>query len=182
MVTSAEQLHGGSVDTADPVAAQCLYIDLDVCAAAGCANCSARCSYHFHPDNNGVRSIAELATYHLVCRRCETPHCVAACPVGALEQQPEEGKVLIRHAMRCVSCGSCSHACPYGTVYPEYVPLLAHTCDYCLDRREEDGEPLCVQTCPYGALHLASPERDDEDHTALVGKYLLVHVTHWKRN
>jgi len=35
----------------------------------------------------GIKSIAELVTYALVCRRCEEPHCVNACPFEALEQQ-----------------------------------------------------------------------------------------------
>lgn len=177
-----EHLHDKGAQPAAPTVAQRLYIDLDICAAANCEGCTAQCSYLYHPSNNGIQSISELAAHHLVCRRCETPHCVSACPVDALEQQQERGKVLVRHAMRCVSCHSCSHACPYGTVYPEYVPLLTHACDYCLDRREENGEPRCVATCPHGALRLASPEEEEDDHTGFVGSYLLVHVTHWKRD
>ena len=81
----------------------------------------------------GIVSVAELASYALVCRRCEEPHCVNACPQEALEQQKDQAKLLVRHPLRCISCKSCSHACPYGTIYPEHVPLLFHHCDYCLD-------------------------------------------------
>ena len=107
---------------------------------------------------------------------------MAACPTDALEQQPDKGKLLVRHSMRCVSCHSCSHACPYGTIYPEYVPLLAQACDFCLDRREEAQEPMCVRTCVHGALRLAPPDQDEDDQTAFVGDYLVVHATHWRRD
>lgn len=159
-----------------------LYIDLDICAEAGCPVCAAQCSYYYHPENNGVRSIAEVAAYQVVCRRCESPHCIAACPTGALEQQPGRGRLLVRHAMRCISCHSCAHACPYGTIYPECVPILHHICDGCLDRRAEGSEPRCVETCPHWALRLAPPELEEDEHTVFVGPYLAVHVTHWKRD
>ncbi len=83
--------------------------------------------------------------------------------------------------MRCVSCGSCSHACPYGTIYPENVPLLAHNCDFCLGRRDEKDEPLCIGTCPYGALSIKAGDTALDENTFLVGDNLIVHSTHWDR-
>lgn len=161
-----------------------LYIDLDKCASGECKECVIQCSYFYHqqtPSNNGIISVAELATYALVCRRCEEPHCVNACPVEALEQEKEKDSLLIRHNMRCTSCKSCSHACPYGTIYPELVPYLANSCDFCLDRRDQVREPLCVTTCPYGALSLKEGEERGEENTFLVGDNLIIHSTHWDR-
>jgi len=182
MKTSAEQLHQGALDVktagGDEVR---LYVDLDVCASGECKECVIQCSYFYHTKNNGILSVAELATYALVCRKCEEPHCVAACPVDALEQQTEKDKLLIRHNMRCISCRSCSHACPYGTIYPENVPYLVHNCDFCLDRRNEKDEPLCIKSCPYGALSLKSVEGELPENTFLVGKNLIIHSIHWER-
>jgi Fe-S-cluster-containing dehydrogenase component len=158
-----------------------LFIDLDICAQGECKKCEIACSYFYHPSNNGIISVAELATYALVCRRCEEPHCVNACPVEALEQQKEKEKLLIRHNMRGISCRSCSHACPYGTIYPELVPLLIHNCDFCLDRRNHKDEPLCIKSCPYGALSIRTDEGKLDEHTFLVGDNLIVHSTHWDR-
>lgn len=158
-----------------------LFVDLDLCASGECESCVIRCSYFYHPVNNGIVSVAELAAYYLVCRRCEEPHCVNACPVEALEQQQNKEKLLIRHNMRCISCKSCSHACPYGTIYPENVPYLVHACDFCMDRRELEGEPLCIASCPYGALALRRAEEELPEHTYLVGNHLLVHATFWER-
>jgi len=182
--TSAEQIHQGALNPRPEAdKAKRLYIDLDVCHAGECKKCVIQCSYYFHPVglNNGIISVAELAAYALVCRRCEEPHCVNACPVEALEQQKEQNNLLIRHNMRCISCQSCSHACPYGTIYPENVPFLIHNCDFCFDRREQKGEPLCIKTCPYNALRLEKGDIQLDKNTFLVGDNLIVHSTHWDR-
>jgi Fe-S-cluster-containing dehydrogenase component len=183
MKTSAEQLHHSAVNIEpEKTNEKRLYIDLDVCGSGECKNCELQCSYYYHPHNKGIPSVAELATYYLVCRRCEEPHCVNACPVDALEQQKNRDKLLIRHTLRCVSCKSCSHACPYGTIYPEHVPFLVHNCDFCLGRRDNKDEPLCIATCPYGALALKSGDIELDEHTFLVGDNLIVHSTHWNRD
>ncbi len=182
MDTSAEQIHQGKVNIQPQKGKdKRLFIDLDVCCASGCPECVAKCNYYYHPQNNGIISVAELATYYLVCRRCEEPHCVNACPVEALEQQEDKDKLLIRHNMRCISCKSCSHACTYGTLYPEFVPLLVNNCDFCLDRREWLEVPPCVKSCPYGALSLKESDIKLDEHTFLVGDNLIVHSTHWNR-
>ena len=82
--------------------------------------------------------------------------------------------------MRCISCKSCSHACPYGTIYPENLPFLAHNCDFCLDRRKQSNEPLCIKSCPYGALVLKKGDITLDKNTFLVGDNLIVHSTHWE--
>jgi len=181
IITTAEQIHQGKLNIEPEKARDLrLYINLDVCSSGECKKCQIECSYFYHPDNNGIISVAELATYYLVCRRCEEPHCVNACPVEALEQQKDKNKLLIRHNMRCLSCKSCSHACPYGTIYPENVPLLIHNCDFCLDRRDEKNEPLCIKSCSYGALSLKNGDIELGENTFLVGDNLIVHSTHWE--
>ncbi|MBN1353426.1 MAG: 4Fe-4S dicluster domain-containing protein [Candidatus Omnitrophica bacterium] len=181
MNTSAEEIHQGELNTAPKSGPdKRLYIDLDICSSGKCDKCEIKCSYFYHPGNNGIVSVAELAAYALVCRRCEEPHCVNACPKDALEQQKEKNKLLIRHNMRCISCKSCSHACPYGTIYPENVPFLIHNCDFCLDRRNKKEEPLCITTCPYGALSLRPAEGEFGADTFLVGNNIIVHSTHWE--
>lgn len=182
MTTSAEQIHQGKVNIKPKKGKdKRLFIDLDICFSGECKECLIKCSYFYHPQNNGIISVAELATYCLVCRRCEEPHCVNACPVEALEQQEDKDKLLLRHNMRCISCKSCSHACPYGSIYPELVPLLIHNCDFCLDRRDMTEEPLCIKTCPYGALSLKEADFELDENTFLVGDNLIVHSTHWNR-
>ena len=184
IITSAEQLHQKKINASSgKTGVKRLYIDLDKCGSGECGRCEIKCSYWFHrqgPANNGIISVAELASYFIVCRRCEEPHCVNACPAGALEQQKERDNLLIRHNMRCISCRSCSYACPYGAIYPENLPHLIHNCDFCLDRRGE-AAPLCISTCPYGALALLDEEEKVEENTYYTGDNILVHAARWKR-
>lgn len=183
MNTSAEQAHHGKLNVKPEKGKdKRLFIDLDICAQGQCKECVNKCSYLYHrqTENNGIISVVELATYALVCRKCEEAHCINACPVEALGQQEEKEKILVRHNMRCISCASCSHACPYGTIYPENVPYLVHNCDFCLDRRNKKDEPLCITTCPYGALSLKEGDVKPDENTFLVGDNIIVHSTHWQ--
>jgi len=182
MNTSAEQIHNSKLNTVSKKSKEKrLFVDLDVCHKGDCKKCEIRCSYFYHPNNIGINSVAELASYALVCRRCDEPHCVNSCPFEALEQQNEKDNLLIRHNMRCVSCKSCSHACPYGTIYPELIPYLIHNCDFCLDRLDDEDEPLCVKTCPYNALTVKSGDIELDENTFLVGDNLIIHSTHWQK-
>ncbi len=181
MDTSAEQIHQSKLNIQPQTGKDLrLFIDLDLCSTGECQKCTIQCSYFYHPNNNGITSVAELATYALICRRCEEPHCVDACPVEALEQNKDKNKLLIRHNLRCISCKSCAHACPYGTIYPENVPLLIHNCDFCLDRRNNKNEPLCISSCPYGALSLKAADEPVAENAFLVGDNIIVHSRHWQ--
>ena len=155
-----------------------LFVDLDICSTA-CPECVVDCSYFYHPENNGIYPLRELLTYSLICRKCEEAHCVNSCPQNALEKQ--EDNILKRYYMRCIGCKSCSHACPYGAIYPELIPYLNSKCDLCLDRRSQKDEPVCISTCPYGALSLKDIESDEEKHIYAVGDNVVVHSTHWIR-
>ena len=155
-----------------------LFVDLDICSGK-CKECVVSCSYLYHPENNGIYPLRELLTYMLICRKCEEPHCVESCPQNALEKQ--EGNLLKRYQMRCIGCKTCSHACPYGTIYPELVPYINSKCDLCLDRRDENDQPICVSTCPYGALALKDVDPDEEKHIYAIDDNIVVHSTHWIR-
>ena len=98
-----------------------LVIDLNKCDK--CEKCQVECSYFYRAraEDHGLLTLRELATFAVVCRRCENPGCVASCKFDALERQPDG--IIKRHNMRCVSCKCCSHGCPFGTIYPETVPF-----------------------------------------------------------
>lgn len=173
--TSLDQLHGSLDDGAS--GGKKLFIDLDICNSDKCDECVIDCSYFYHPVNNGMISLIELATYVLVCRKCEEPHCVNACPKDALEKLEDPDGMLVRHTVRCVSCRSCSHACPYGTIYPELTPHFTNICDYCEGR----DEFTCVPSCPYGALSIVD-DTFEGDNVFKVGNRVVVHSTHWDKD
>ena len=58
-----------------------------------------------------------------------------------------DGRVLIDPS-RCISCGNCVQACPYGARYLNKARKRADKCDYCEARLSAGLEPACVVTCP----------------------------------
>ncbi|MCM8769556.1 MAG: ferredoxin [Candidatus Omnitrophica bacterium] len=153
-----------------------LLVDYEICHR--CPKCVVSCSYFFHPGNNGLTALREEIAYSLICRRCENHPCVQACPNGALKEQ--EGTVR-RSPLLCVSCKSCSLACPFGTILPELLPYLKDRCDLCRESRLEDKQRfVCVNTCPYGALRLVEEEEIKEmKNLQLVNNTLVVKAVDW---
>jgi Fe-S-cluster-containing dehydrogenase component len=151
----------------------CLFIDLAACRRADCRPCTAQCGYFYHPCNNGVVSIAELATCALACATCAEFACVVACPSGALERQMEHNNLIVRHNARCSGCRTCHSACPYGERNPASVPLMVSTCEFCLDQCET--QPVCSRTCDRGGLRVVSGEREPGPGEYLVGDRIVVH-------
>ncbi|MDI7276076.1 MAG: 4Fe-4S dicluster domain-containing protein [Anaerolineae bacterium] len=119
-----------------------------------CQACALACSlYHDGQCHLGLarlRIIKDMARYTFdirLCRHCDPPECLAACPTPAMRLD-ERGVVLIDDG-QCTRCGLCASACPHEAIFycePEdrYVK-----CDLCAGR--EEG-PLCVALCPVGAL------------------------------
>lgn len=154
-----------------------LFVDLEICRK--CEECTAKCSYPYHPENKGVISLLEMVTAMEVCRKCEEAPCVAACPKEALEKQADGN--LKRYSMRCIGCNTCTLACPFGTMYPEIIPYLGSQCDYCAGRLGDGEEPLCVKTCPEGAVKFIEVEESEEKNIHFVGDNLAVHAIPWKK-
>jgi formate dehydrogenase iron-sulfur subunit len=141
-------------------------IDMDRCIE--CGSCAAACyASHGHmPAVGFARTGAALLP--VICRQCKAASCVEACPVEAMVR--DEHGVVRRRLFRCIGCGSCARACPFGvlpgdpTGTPEGLRstdrISGHQiakCDLCADRIETDGDvvPRCVAACPSGALNFA---------------------------
>jgi len=134
---------------------------------------------HDQPSNDGIESLREIATYAVICRKCEEPNCINACPKEALEKD-EEG-ILRRYNLRCIGCRSCVVACPFGTIYPELVPYLTSRCDFCLERLKPGQQPLCVETSPEGVIEYKEVEENQDEGIYKVGDHLVVKCDVWKR-
>lgn len=153
-----------------------LYIDLDICNK--CEKCSASCDYLYHPQNSGITSLREYATFAIFCRHCEEAPCVNSCYHNALEKQ-EDG-VLKRYNMRCTSCKSCAIACPFGTILADFIPYLDSRCDYCLNQQIK--ELPCAGSCPEHAVEIREVAQEDlENNIYLIGNNLAVHSRRWTR-
>jgi len=84
-----------------------------------------------------------------LCNHCKNSACTQVCPVGA-SFDSVDGVVLIDKA-RCVGCGYCVQACPYGCRYIAHPPGTADKCTLCYHRIHKDQPTACVQACPRGA-------------------------------
>ena len=121
-----------------------------------------------------------MATYAIVCRKCEKENCVIACPFEALEKN--EDKILRRSNMRCTSCKTCSYACHSGVILPEFIPYFSYNCDLCLNRLKEDELPECVTACTCGAVQYGDFKEDEEKNMYAIGENVIVHSVHWERD
>ena len=88
----------------------------------------------------------------LACNHCDAPACLKACPAGAYSKD-QHG--LVRHDNdRCIGCKLCTMACPYNV--PCYDKNLGKVtkCEMCADRLAKGEEPVCVASCPMGAIRV----------------------------
>ena len=130
-----------------------LIVDLAKCSLQ--EESGVRCSYSNHPDNRGFDSLLEMIRFALICRKCQSAPCVAACPNDALEKissGDDDAGILKRFNMLCTGCGTCAIACPFGTIYTDLIPYPSSVCDVCRGRLGEGEKPLCVTTCQDGSI------------------------------
>jgi Fe-S-cluster-containing dehydrogenase component len=86
------------------------------------------------------------------CMHCLSPACASACPVRALDKQPE-GPVTYDPS-RCMGCRYCMVACPFEVPKYEYQSRAPRVrkCSFCFDRQQAGLAPACASVCPSGAL------------------------------
>ena len=86
------------------------------------------------------------------CMHCQSPACVSACPVGALNKA-ENGPVTYDFD-KCIGCRYCMVACPFDIPKYEWnswAPWV-RKCSFCSERITDGMEPACVKTCPTKAM------------------------------
>lgn len=152
-----------------------LFVDLDICN--NCKDCQACCDYFYHPQNNGIVSLREYATFAVICRHCEEAPCVNSCYHHALERDPDGH--LKRYKMRCTSCKACTIACPFGIIFQDFIPYLDAKCDYCVGTAQE--LPKCAASCPHNAISVKEVTEDLAENIYFVGEHLAVHSRKWSR-
>ena len=101
------------------------------------------------------------------CRHCNPAPCEMACITRAIFRNEETGIVLI-NPERCINCGMCAMACPFGVIrYHFFVDrrTSAHKCDQCIRRQKEGKIPACVEVCKVGALVFEEYNKDMDHAT-----------------
>ena len=84
------------------------------------------------------------------CNHCAYPKCAGVCPTDAYVLR--ENGIVFLDTTKCVGCGYCAWACPYGA--PQYNVDAGHMtkCDFCPDNLEQGLPPACVAACPLRVL------------------------------
>jgi len=93
-----------------------------------------------------------------LCNQCDNPPCVQVCPVGATFTT-EDGVVLVDEK-RCIGCGYCIQACPYGARYLHPIKETADKCTFCYHRVTQGLLPACVEVCPTQARIFGDVQRN----------------------
>ena len=93
-----------------------------------------------------------VQTVPVVCMHCEQPTCAEVCPADAIKRTGD-GVVQTARKARCIACGNCVLACPFGVpeLYPERKLMMK--CDMCYDRTSVGKKPMCATVCPSQALY-----------------------------
>ena len=112
----------------------------------GCRICELVCDAApdgFNPSRSKVKIVEKLYEHPVVfvCKQCESPACVEACPTGALYKTET---VVNFDKQLCTSCFLCVDACPYDALFRFGDDLLK--CDMC------GGDPRCAKYCPKGVF------------------------------
>jgi anaerobic dimethyl sulfoxide reductase subunit B (iron-sulfur subunit) len=89
----------------------------------------------------------------VACHHCAHPKCAGVCPTGAYI--PREDGIVFLDTTKCMGCGYCAWACPYGV--PQYNPESGSMtkCDFCIDQLDQGLPPACVAACPMRVLNYA---------------------------
>jgi Fe-S-cluster-containing dehydrogenase component len=137
------------------------FIDPNRCI--GCQSCVQACS---ECDTHRGQSMIHLEyvdraesvqTVPVVCMHCHQPTCAEVCPADAIKRTPD-GVVQSARKPRCIACGNCVVACPFGVPEVYADQQLMMKCDMCYDRTSVGKKPMCATVCPSQALFYGTRE------------------------
>jgi len=144
-----------------------LHFFIDPNRCIGCQACVQACS---ECDTHRGESMIHLEfiersqsvqTVPMVCMHCEQPTCAEVCPADAIKRTAD-GVVQSARKPRCIACGNCVMACPFGVPEVYEDRQLMMKCDMCYDRTSVGKKPMCATVCPSQALFFGTREQIEQ--------------------
>lgn len=133
-----------------------------------CTGCEAACK-QFNEVPQGIRRLRVVTLNEGVpgetnvpmpCMHCTKPPCLSVCPVTAIYKR-EDGVVLVNKD-KCIGCGYCLYACPFGAPQFPDTGLFGSKgkmdkCTFCVQpfvQKDQSGQlierepkPRCAAFC-----------------------------------
>ncbi|HXT68742.1 MAG TPA: 4Fe-4S dicluster domain-containing protein [Vicinamibacterales bacterium] len=140
-----------------------LHFFIDPSRCIGCQACLHACT---ECDTHRGESMIHLEfveraestqTVPVVCMHCEQPTCAEVCPADAIKRTAD-GVVQSARRPRCIACGNCVVACPFGVPEVHEDRKIMMKCDMCYDRTSVGKKPMCATVCPSQALFFGTLE------------------------
>ena len=138
------------------------FIVTDRGRCSGCQRCEMMCSlrndgwvsqhtarvrvwenYNFGASPDTTDGIYDSCQFTIKsCKQCSDPACVNNCPVHAISSDPETGARVVDEK-KCIGCGMCHEACPWGMPQVSSETGKSTKCISC---------GRCAEQCPNGAI------------------------------
>ena len=139
-----------------------LFVDPSRCIGCqACVHACTECDTHrgdsmIHLEY--VDRATSVQTVPMVCMHCEQPTCAEVCPADAIKRTAD-GIVQSARKPRCIACGNCVVACPFGVPELYIDRQIMMKCDMCYDRTSIGKKPMCATVCPSQALFFGTREQ-----------------------
>ena len=108
-----------------------------------------------------VERAQSVQTVPVVCMHCDQPTCAEVCPADAIKRTGD-GVVQSARKPRCIACGNCVVACPFGVPELYEDQQIMMKCDMCYDRTSVGKKPMCATVCPSQALFFGTREQMEQ--------------------
>jgi Fe-S-cluster-containing dehydrogenase component len=106
------------------------------------------------------------------CQHCDNPPCVPVCPVEATGKR-DDGIVYV-DIEKCIGCGKCVDACPYGARQLDEAAEKVDKCSLCSHRLDAGVQTtVCQICCPNRAIVVG----DLDDPQSAVAKIIAENET-----
>src|SRR5262244_267796 len=136
---------------------------IDPSRCIGCQSCVQACSEcdthrgdsMIHVDY--VNRSLSTQTVPVLCMHCDQPTWAEVCPADAIKRTGD-GVVQTARKPRCIACGNCVMACPFGVPELKLERQIMMKCDMCFDRTSIGKKPMCATVCPSQALYYGTAE------------------------